>query len=301
MGRAVSDQVRRSRIQLYSRLKMKNIFPGEQESIYTGEGIEFSTIKPFEPGDDLRDLDLAALVQSGEEEIIQRVVGRQMQVYAWADLSGSMQVQEQALFPHKRETRDNAIGLLLFSAWNAYCPAGLCGFQNDVVRFFPARPGESYCVEMMDWLLDQGQRPIQADLSKALSHLLDKVHPQSLVFLISDYDDLAWGDLRDLFEQAAKKFDLVPIVICDPLETHAVVDTPVLLSVTDDERGGRGSLYLDRRRLADIHAHTRNRLERLAEYFRGLGINHVVLDSPALDDCYRALSIFCQSRRRMAR
>ncbi len=299
MGRGDSDRFRRSRIQLYSRLKMKNIFPGEQESIYTGEGIEFSTIKPFEPGDDLRDLDLHALVQSGEEEIIQRVVGRQMQIYAWADLSGSMQAGEQALFPHKREMRDNAIGLLLFSAWNAYCPAGLCGFQEDSARFFPARPGESYCVEMMDWLLDQAHRPVRAGLDKALSLLVDKVYPQSLVFLFSDWQDLVVSDLHDLLEPAVKRFDLVPVVICDPLETRAVIDTPVLLSVTDGERGGRGSLYLDRPRLEAIQAHTRDRLERLGEAFRQLGINHLVLDSPALEDCYRALSTFCQARRRV--
>ncbi len=62
-------KLRQSKIQFYSRLKLKNVFPGEWESVYTGEGIEFADIKPFEPGDDLRDLDILTFVKSGEEEI----------------------------------------------------------------------------------------------------------------------------------------------------------------------------------------------------------------------------------------
>ena len=85
MARRDSEPFRRSRIQFYSRLKLRNIFPGEWESTYLGDGIEFAATRPFEPGDDLRDLDLGTLAQSGEEEIIQRVVGRQMKVFVWAD------------------------------------------------------------------------------------------------------------------------------------------------------------------------------------------------------------------------
>ena len=85
------SRFRQSRIRLFSRIKLRNVFPGEWESVYSGEGIEFSTIKPFEPGDDVRDLDLHALVQSGEEDVILRVVERQMRIYIWADFSGSMQ------------------------------------------------------------------------------------------------------------------------------------------------------------------------------------------------------------------
>lgn len=113
MGPEDYRQFRESKIQLFSRIKPKNIFPGEWESIYRGEGIEFAGIRPLEPGDDLHDLDLHTLVQSGEEEIIERVVERQMRVFVWADFSGSTQRFDEALFPHKPEIKDIAIGLLL--------------------------------------------------------------------------------------------------------------------------------------------------------------------------------------------
>src|SRR5512140_3718762 len=112
MARAGYEQFRSSKLQLFSRLKLKNIFPGEWESIYTGEGIEYSASKPYESGDDLRDLDLLTLVQSGEEEIILREVGRQRPIYLWVDVSGSMQRFPAVLFSHKPDIRDIAVGLV---------------------------------------------------------------------------------------------------------------------------------------------------------------------------------------------
>src|SRR5665648_258888 len=105
---------RSSKIQFFTRLKPKNIFPGEWESIYSGDGIEFADINPFEPGDDLRNLDLPTLVQSGEEEIIRRIVERQLRIQVWVDLSGSMRRYPQLFFPSKPKIRDIATGLLLF-------------------------------------------------------------------------------------------------------------------------------------------------------------------------------------------
>lgn len=130
---------RKSKIHLFSRIKLRNIFPGEWESLYGGEGIEFSKIKPFEPEDDARELDLHTLLQSGEEEVIERVVERQMRIYVCADFSGSMRRFEEMFFSQKPEIKDVAIGLLLFSASNAYSPVGFCAFNQEIKKFFPGR------------------------------------------------------------------------------------------------------------------------------------------------------------------
>ena len=303
MGRGDSEPFRRSRIQLYSRLKLKNIFPGEWESIYTEDGIEFAAIKPFEPGDDLRDLDLHTLAQSGEEEVIQRVVGRQMQVFVWADLSGSMQNSEEAFFPAKREIRDNAIGLLVFSAWSAYSPVGLCAFDKEIKKFFPARPGDSYCAEIVDWVLDQEYvNPAPADIPNALAFLMERAFLQSLVFFISDFQDAAFeDDFSDLIKPAAKKFDFVPVVIRDPLETCAALSRSAIITVGDDEGGGNADIYLTPRKLQEIRQISARHLAHLERNFRRVGVDHVVLESPAIEHCYEALSSFFEARRRIQR
>jgi len=300
MGRGDSEQLRRSRIQLYSRLKLKNIFPGEWESIYTGDGIEFMGTKPFEPGDDLRDLDLDALVRSGEEEIIERLAGRQLGVFIWADLSGSLQKSEGAFFPDKRLIRDNAIGMLAFSAWKAYSPVGLCGFDRVIRKFFPARPGESSCQEMMDWVLAQQYTgPVASDIPMAMAFLMERAPSRSLVFFISDFQDSVFeDDFSDLFKPASEKFDLIAVVIRDPLETTIPLRRSAIVSVSGNEGEGKQTMYLTPRKLRQIQVVSSRHVSHLELNFRRAGINHVVLASPSLDRCYEALSDLFQARRR---
>jgi uncharacterized protein (DUF58 family) len=121
---------KQNRLQFFSRIKLKNIFPGEWDSVYTGSGIEFADIKPYEPGDDLGDLDLAELVQSGEEEMIQRATGRRMNIYIWLDLSGSMVRKEKEYFSSKADTRDTVMGLVAYSANKVYSPIGYASIKR---------------------------------------------------------------------------------------------------------------------------------------------------------------------------
>jgi uncharacterized protein (DUF58 family) len=294
-----SDPFRRSRLQLYSRLKLKNIFPGEWESIYLGEGIEFAASRPFEAGDDLRDLDLGTLVQTGEEEIIQRVVGRQMKVYVWADLSGSLQHSAEALFPSKREIRDNAVGLIVFSSWNAYSPVGLCAFDREICRFFPPAPGESYCVEIMDWLLNcESGKSVSADIPTALAFLLERASPQSLVFFISDFQDPVFEEeFSDLIKPAAQNFDMTMVIIRDPMERHAALPRRAILSISDDEGGRSTSLELTLPKLREIQSASARHLSHIERNFDAAGAGHLVLDSPSIEESYRGLSGYFESRK----
>lgn len=302
MGQEDYNQFRQRKIQLFSRMKLKNIFPGEWESIYTGEGIEFAAIKPSEPGDDLRDLDLATLVQSGEEEIIQRVVGRQKRIFVWADWSGSMRRFEEMFFSSKPEITDIAIGLLLFSAWNAYSPVGFCAFDKEIKKFFPARSGERLCQQILDWIIDQEFKDSRgpADMASALSFLIERASPQSLVFFISDFQDTAFeGDFTDLLRPAAKKFDFVPVVIRDPLEKDALLRRPVRIAAKDSEGAKTTEIYLTPQKLREIQEISSRHLVHLQRNFREVGLEHVVLDSPSIEDCCQVFSSFFEARKRI--
>jgi uncharacterized protein (DUF58 family) len=129
------SELKQSKLKLVSKIKLMNIFSGANESIYKGEGIEFADIKPFETGDDLRDMDLLTLVQSGEEQLIQRVVERQMSIYILEDVSGSMMRSKYLPLSSKPEIRFIATGLIVYSAYNNYKPVGLCAFDKDIKCF----------------------------------------------------------------------------------------------------------------------------------------------------------------------
>ncbi|MFC1875496.1 hypothetical protein ACFLY3_05065 [Chloroflexota bacterium] len=295
------SKFKQSRIQLFSRLILKNIFPGEWGSIYIGEGIEFANIKPFESGDDLRDLDLLTLVQSGEEEIIQRSVERQMKIFIWADLSGSMQRFEDMFFSSKPDIRDIAIGQIVFSAHNTYSPVGLCAFDKEIKCFLPARSGEEYCWEIMDRVIDQDYKGIlvSADIQNAISFLIERAFPQSLLFFVSDFKDQIFEeDFTHLLRPVAKKVDFIPVVIRDPIEKDASLKRSINIAVKDNEGDGSTEIYLTPLKLQEIQEVSARHLLHLEWNFRQVGIDHVVLDSPSINNCYQVLSGFFEGRKR---
>lgn len=294
---------KQSKIQLFPRIKLRNIFPGEWESIYTGEGIEFADIKPFEPGDDLRDLDLIALVQSGEEEIIRRSVGRRMRMFIWVDMSGSMRRFKEMFFSSKPDIRDTVVGLLAYSAMEAYVPVGLCIFDKEIRFFLTARYGENYCDEIMKRVTDRDYQgtPASADIHKAISFLMQRAYSQSMVFFVSDFKDKVFeGDFSSLLRPVAKKVDFIPVVIRDPIETNVSLKRPINISVNDNE-GSKGSeIYLTPEKVKEIQRISAEHLANLKRNFRRAGIEHIVLDSPSIDKCHQALSGFFESRKRTA-
>ncbi len=301
MGPEDAKRLRQSRIQLFTRMKLRNIFPGEWESVFAGKGIEFAAIKPFEPGDDLRDLHLQALVQSGEEKILQRAVGRQRKIFIWADWSGSLQRSEELFFSAKPEMWDIAIGLLLYSAWNAYSPVGLCVFDTEIRRFFPARYGESYCEEILNWVADQGCQGSRAgvDVPSAISGLMARVSPQSLVFFVSDFEARTFEeDFTALLRPVTKKVDLVPVIIRDPLLKVAHLKRSVSITVQDSEGSGNAEIYLTPPKLKELQDISARHLGHLERNFRQAGIEPVVLDSPKIEDCYQVLANYFEARKR---
>lgn len=295
---------RDSKIRLYSTIKPRNIFPGEWESNYRGDGIEFSDVRPYEPGDDLRDLDLHTLVACREEEIVQRVVERRMSLYVWLDFSGSMCGFDEMFFARKPLIRDIALGLLLFSAANMYSPVGLCAFNAESTRYFPARVGERHCWEILNGLIEEEYRGRKASgqVEGALSLLLERAAAHSLVFFLSDFGDPVFeGDFTDLLRPLATTFDFVPIIIRDPLETTVRLGRSVRLAIDDSEGGRSHEIHLTPRALADMQEASARHVRRLQENFCGANIDCVILDTPSVEACCGTLTGFFQGRKKTRR
>lgn len=285
-------------------MKPKNIFPGEWESIFHGDGIEFSEIKPYEPGDDLRDLNLDALVQSGDEEIVLRIVERQMKIYLWVDFSGSMRRYPEMFFSQKPTIRNIAISLLLFSACNTYSPIGFLAFNNRIKKIFPARVGESHCWEVLNWLIDQDKKQLfpAGDVQNSLKDLTDRTLPKSLVFFISDFEHSLYDrNFTDVIFPLLKKFDFIPVIIQDPIEKNVILKRPVRLSLRDSESSKRTDFYLTPQNLKEIQQVSSKRFQLIIKTFRDIGVHPIILDSSTVDDCYNVFSGYFQARRRFVR
>ncbi len=302
MEHEAHNKLRSSKIKLISVLKLMNIFPGDWESIYKGEGIEYDSTRPYEPGDNPKDLDLFTLAQSGEEDIIMRAEERQMKIYIWLDISGSMRSFEKMFFPSKSNIKDIAVGLIAYSTCNNYTPFGLCAFDSDIRGFFPARTGIDYCDEIVNWVIDQECQEINSstNIPEAISFLLERAEEQNMIFFISDFKgDVSGGEFSSLMKAAVDKFDFIPVIIRDPIEKDATIKEPISIEVKDCEGRGKAEFYLTKEKLCEFQAISEKHISEILWAFRQLGIDCIVLDSSSIDYCYQVLSGFFEKRKRI--
>ncbi len=287
-------------IQFVSRLKLISIFPGEWDSIFRGEGIEFSELQPFEPGDSPAGLDLLTLAKSGEELIIQRVETRQMRIYIWADFSASMQSFPEMVFAKKPDIRNAAMGLILFSALRLYCPVGLYPFGCSGNKNFPPKVGEGYATEILRWAMSDAaaQSSARAGFSAAALSLMKLAYSKNIVFMISDFQQREFdNDFTDIIRPLTSRFDFIPVVVRDPLEVGGEISDPVRISV----RGSSGKtrdIYLSPKTLLEIQNLSCERTAHLKRVFRKAGADCVFLDSPELNQCAASFLRFFEFRRR---
>lgn len=298
-------ELKEKRVQLFSRLKLRNIFPGEWESIYKGDGIEFAETRPFESGDNPRDLDFLTIAQSGDEFIVERAETRQLRVYVFADYSGSLQYFEQTLFPQKAWIRDIAVGLILGSAAKIYSPISFFPFGLTEKKFFPPKIGEGYCREIFDWISDEKNlHPYTSSgVESVLIDLRQLVQSRNIVFFISDFKQKFFdGDFTVPLERIVSKFDFIPVIIQDPLEKNVKLDLSTRIKVRSSSKKGKTEeIFLTPDVLRKIQEVSQKHLLNLEGNFRKLNVEQLVLNSSSVDDCCQVFSNFFQARKRTNR
>ena len=119
-------------------------------------------------------------------------------------------------------------------------------------------------------------RVTSTDPSGALREL--SLPPTSFVFVVSDFlappDEEAWA------EASARGFDLVPVVVQDPVwEQSFPAVGGCVLPLADPLTGSVRPVRLTRGEALDRARANEERLERLGECFWALGIEHVTLAS----------------------
>lgn len=207
------EKVRGKLLEFIAKFKPLSIFPGEWESGVGGQGFDFFQIKPYEQGDDLRNIHFSSLIQTGEKRIIERAAQMQVSIYIYSDFSASMARDEEFEFFSKADTRDATTALICFSAAKIYSPLGLVAFSDKARQIFPPVMGEEYADRLAYWGIKQGAFPGVASIGTVLSHVQTFSKPRSLIFLISDFLDIEDSALIEELPLVSRRFDVIPVIV----------------------------------------------------------------------------------------
>ncbi|HSJ09593.1 MAG TPA: DUF58 domain-containing protein, partial [Longimicrobiales bacterium] len=235
--REVLRQVRQ--IELRTRGLVTSIFGGEYQSVFRGQGMEFSEVREYEAGDDVRNIDWNVTARTGHPYVKKHVEERELTVLLLVDLSGSEQFGTRGRF--KAELAAELAAVLALSAVRNNDRVGLLIFTDSVEHVVPPRKGRRHALRLVRDVLAFQPRGRGTDTAGALDYAARLLPHRGIIFMLSDFapavntraaDTAHWEKTLRL---VSRRHDVVGIAITDPAEL--TLPDVGLVAVEDPETG----------------------------------------------------------------
>src|SRR5438128_10863786 len=112
-------------------------FAGDYHSAFHGRGIEFSQVREYQPGDDIRTIDWNVTARTGTPHVKQFVEERDLTILIAVDVSGSMAFG--SVDWRKCDIAAELAAVFAFSAVENSDRVGLMIFDDTMRQFIPPR------------------------------------------------------------------------------------------------------------------------------------------------------------------
>ncbi|MCF8216558.1 MAG: DUF58 domain-containing protein [Chlorobium sp.] len=220
------------RIEIRSRRLASELFGGEYHSSFKGRGIEFSSVREYQYGDDVRTIDWNTSARKHELYVKQFIEERERSMLLLVDASASMLFGGGA--GSKRLLSAEVGAVLAFSAVQNNDKVGLVIFTDRVETYIPPGKGRQQVLQILEALFGMQPQHTKTDIDAALSFVSHIRKRQAIVFLLSDLLDCRYERGMKLLNA---RHDFVLIHISDPLERELL--RTGLLDLQDPETGSR--------------------------------------------------------------
>ena len=201
------------RLEITTRGMVNDVFSGEYHSVFKGRGMEFSEVREYQVGDDIRTIDWNVTARAGSPFVKVFEEERELTVMLLVDASRSGEFGTADRM--KGEIAVEICALLAFSAIKNNDKVGLIIFTDKIEKFVPPRKGKAHVLRVLRELLYFKPEDVQTDISGALEYFNHVIRRRSVVFLVSDFIS---QDFEKPMRIVSRKHDLVAINILDPRE-----------------------------------------------------------------------------------
>ena len=218
-----------TRIQLPVMRKLLSIMDGQHSALRQGRGWEFMDLAPYQPGDDVREIDWAATARTGSPIIKRHEATANLQVMLVVDTGREM----GALAPSGDTKEEIALAACEAISWLSVARGdqiGLVAGDDERVRFMPARSGNAHAETVL--------RRIEEDITLASPHanvpkLLARVRTvtrrRSLIVIVTDSTQpTATRETDDLIKSLSVRHQVILISIEDIDPTTLAKGTEVV-------------------------------------------------------------------------
>ncbi|HUJ13867.1 MAG TPA: DUF58 domain-containing protein [Thermoanaerobaculia bacterium] len=246
-------------------------FAGDYHSAFHGRGIEFSQVREYQPGDDIRTIDWNVTARTGAPHVKEFIEERDLTVIVAIDVSASMAFG--SVDWRKCDIAAELAAVFAFSAVENSDRAGLLLFSDGIRRYLPPRRGHAHAEVIVHSAVDAAMRGCSgvADFDRAAQFLERVTSKRAVVLMISDYLNLN-------FERAMKRLnrrhDLIAIQIIDPREER--FPSGALARVVDAETGAMRLIDIGR---AEVGRRAAQRQQQIARRWRSAGVDALAVST----------------------
>lgn len=275
------------RIEISTRRAVNAELAGRYHSVFKGQGMAFSEVRAYAPGDDIRAIDWNVSARHQEQGLFVKQFHeeRELTTMLLVDMSGSVGFGSRG--QTKRSLLAHVGALLAFSALKNNDRVGLILFTDEVELYLPPRKGRKHGLRVIREIAEFSPRGRGTSIAEALAYLSRVQKRRAVVFVLSDFMD---PSLQQGLRVAMARHELIALSVHDPAE-EALPDAG-LIELVDAETGARQ--LIDSSSAAVRRAYGAVRAKEQRHRLRQLGLEVVELSTA--QDFVRPLVSFFKAR-----
>jgi uncharacterized protein (DUF58 family) len=238
---------------------------GDFHSVFKGTGLEFSDVRQYQYGDDVRTIDWNVSAKGHGTFVKVFKEEKEQTVFFMVDVSASQEIGKRNR--RKLDITKEICGVLALSAVKEESQVGLYCFSDRKEKYIKPGKGIKQGYEVVLSLFNLQPVSIKTDLAKAIRFGLTILKRKSIVILISDFIS---DDYEHNLKAMARKHDLVVIHLYDQRETNL----PSLGIIPLYDQESRKTIWLNtsseafKRELNGIFSNNQRRLEQLCKQYK---------------------------------
>lgn len=200
-------------IEIKTKRCTNNFFLGEYQSSFKGRGMVFSEVRPYQVGDDIRNIDWNKTAQYSEPYVKIFEEERELSMMLLVDVSASQSFGTRKQL--KKDTVAEVCASLAFSAMLNNDKVGLILFSDEVEFYLPPAKGRFHVLRIIRELVEFEPKNARTNIDKAFKFLVKTQKRKNIVFVLSDFIE---NNYSKSLRAIARQHDVTGIRVYDEKE-----------------------------------------------------------------------------------
>ncbi|REL37701.1 DUF58 domain-containing protein [Rhodohalobacter sp. SW132] len=250
------------KLEIQTKGLVNNLFGGEYQSAFKGRGMEFSEVRAYTFGDDIRLIDWNVTARNDEPYIKVFEEEREQTMMLCVDISPSGFFGSHS--QTKMELAIEVCAVIAFSAIKNGDKVGMVLFSDKIEKVIPPKKGRTHVLRLIRELYVTRPTGNETDIGNALSYINRLLNRRAIIVLASDFQD---EEFQKQHRITNRKHDLVNLLINDQFEDE--LPDVGLVTLQDAETGTQRMVDTSNNKVREFYREQRKREHlKLKEYFR---------------------------------